>query len=72
LGDWPEKIWYDVCQRMFCLRSHLELSWCPRWLRWERICLQCRRPEFDLWVGKIPGEDNGYPLQCSCLDNSMV
>ena len=25
-----------------------------RWLRWWRICLQCRRPEFDPWVGKIP------------------
>ena len=23
------------------------------------------------WVGKIPGEDNGYPLQYSCLENSM-
>ena len=21
---------------------------------WERICLQCRRPGFDPWVGKIP------------------
>ena len=24
------------------------------WLRWERICLQGRRPEFDPWIGKIP------------------
>ena len=24
------------------------------WLRWERICLQCRRPRFEPWVGKIP------------------
>ena len=23
-------------------------------LRWERICLQCRRPRFEPWVGKIP------------------
>ena len=30
--------------------------WCllPRWLRWQRICLQCRRPRFSPWVGKIP------------------
>ena len=28
-----------------------ELPW---WLRWERICLQCRRPLFSFWVGKIP------------------
>ena len=26
---------------------------------------------FDPWVGKIPGEGNGYPLQHSCLENSM-
>ena len=26
----------------------------PWWLRWQRICLQCRRPEFDPWVEKIP------------------
>ena len=24
------------------------------WLRWKRICLQCRRPRFSPWVGKIP------------------
>ena len=26
----------------------------PWWLRQLRICLQCRRPRFDPWVGKIP------------------
>ena len=26
----------------------------PWWLRGRRICLQCRRPGFDPWVGKIP------------------
>ena len=25
----------------------------PWWLRWERICLHCRRPRLDPWVGKI-------------------
>ena len=35
----------------------------------ERICLQFKRPGFDLWVGKIPGEGNGCPLQYSCLEN---
>ena len=24
------------------------------WLNWQRICLQCGRPEFDAWVGKTP------------------
>ena len=26
----------------------------PWWLRWERIHLQCRRPRFNLCMGKIP------------------
>ena len=25
----------------------------PRWLRRKRICLQCRRPGFDPWIGKM-------------------
>ena len=29
------------------------------------MCLQCRRPWFDSWVGKFPGEGIGYPLQYS-------
>ena len=33
--------------------------------------LQCRRPGFNLWDGKIPGEGKGYPLQYSGLENSM-
>ena len=43
----------------------------PWWLRWQRICLQCRSLRFDPWVGKIPGEGNGDSLQYSCLENSM-
>ena len=40
-----------------------------------RIHLQsrrCRRHGFDPWMKKIPEEENGNPLQCSCLENSMV
>ena len=29
----------------------LRLFW---WLSWLRICLQCGKPGFDPWVGKIP------------------
>ena len=25
--------------------------------QWKRICLQCRRHEFNPWVGKIPWEE---------------
>ena len=37
----------------------------------SRICLQYGRPGFDPWVGKIPGEGKGYPLQYSGLENSL-
>ena len=36
----------------------------------KSIC-QHKRPRFDPWVGKIPGEGNGNPLQYSCLEISM-
>ena len=31
------------------------------WLSWKRICLQCRRPRFDPWVGKIPRRRERLP-----------
>ena len=34
---------------------------CPWWLRQERICLQCRRPGFDLWVRKTPWRQKWLP-----------
>ena len=37
----------------------------------KRICLQYGRPGFDAWLGRSPGEGNGYPLQYSALENSM-
>ena len=37
----------------------------------KKVCLQCRRPEFNPWVGKILGEGNGNPFQYSCLKNPM-
>ena len=31
-------------------------------------CRRCKRRRFDPWVGKIPWERNGNPLQCSCWE----
>ena len=36
---------------------HPSILGLPWWLRWKRICLQCRRPGLDPWVGKIPLEE---------------
>ena len=34
-------------------------------------CLQWKRPRFNPWLGRSPGEVNGNPLQYSCLENPM-
>ena len=42
------------------------------WLRKERIHLQCNRPGFDLWVGKIPWRREWLLTpQDSCWENPM-
>ena len=42
-----------------------------KWLRWSQICLQCKRPGFNPWLGRSFGEGNGYPLQYFCLEASI-
>ena len=42
----------------------------PWWLSGKRSACQCRKLGFDPWV-RSPGVGNGYPLQYSCLENSM-
>ena len=36
----------------------LRLLW---WLRQQRVCLQCRSPRFNPWVGKIPWRREWLP-----------
>ena len=43
----------------------------PLWLGWLRIHLQCGRPQFSPWAGKIPWRRERLPLQYSGLENSM-
>ena len=31
------------------------------WLSWQRICLQCRRPWFNSWLGNIPWKRERLP-----------
>ena len=33
--------------------------------RWQSVCLQCRRPGFDPWVGKIPWRRKWQPTPVS-------
>jgi len=75
----------SVVHRIFsCSLWTLGLPW---WLSWSRICLQCRRPGFNSWVGKIswrreqlptpvfwPRESQGLhsPRGCKELDVQRV
>ena len=62
----------DLSFGLFLLffNENLSLPGLPWWLRWERICLQCRRPRFYPWVRKIPWRREGLPTPGnSCLEN---
>ena len=36
------------------IATHCSVLRLPLWLSWLRICLQCGKPGFNPWVGKIP------------------
>ena len=54
----------------------MRLSW---WFSGKESASQCRRCQFDPWVGAVgavgrgrsPGKGNANPLQCSYLGNLM-
>ena len=41
----------------------------PWWLRGWSVCLQCRRPGFDPWVGKMPWRK--WKWSCSVVSDSF-
>ena len=41
--------------------THSSIFGLPLWLSLERICLQCGRPGFNSWVGKIPWRREKLP-----------
>ena len=44
--------------------------WVFRWLSWSRVHLQCRRPRFNPWVGKIPWRRKWQPTPVFLPGNS--
>ena len=51
---WETKVWILFAMGTFC-------SGLPWWPSMWRICLQCRRPGFSPWVGKIPWRRERLP-----------
>ena len=59
---------------MKCIFAEWHLNRLSRWLSGKESACQCRkyrRHRLSPWIGKIPEEANDYPLQYSCLRNSM-
>ena len=50
---------WNVLLRFFSAKFLEGLTW---WLRQWRICLQCGRPGFDPWIGKIPWKTAWQPI----------
>ena len=71
LCSWHEVVYSYSCQITlgYLLNNpFIQLLW---WLRWERICLQSRRPGFDPWVGKIPWRRASQPTPVFLPGESM-
>ena len=51
--------WEDLLEKRQA--THFSILGLPWWLSWLRICLQCGRPGFDPWVGKIPWRREQLP-----------
>ena len=63
LFSWRDSTeWSELLQPLHLISGWAETG---RWLRQEGICLQCRRLEFDPWVGKIPRRRECQPTSVS-------
>ena len=66
-GKWVKLFFLRYCLLGFiCIKSGL-----PWWLRWWRICLQCRGLGLIPRSRRSPGGEYANPLQYSCLENPM-
>ena len=63
--DWSNlaaaALWYKLCNFVKIFAYSKMGSGLPWWLRWQRICLQCRRPRFNPGAGKIPWRRKWLP-----------
>ena len=59
--EWIKKMWYIHISHVYILYIQYRKG-LPWWLRWHRIRLQCGRPGFDPWVGKIPWRRSWQPM----------
>ena len=58
--DWATALNWTWLVGSYFSNQRLNLG-LPLWLSWSRIHLQCERPEFSPWVGKIPWRRERLP-----------
>ena len=51
----------DECYWRRDTTTHSNIIGLLLWFSWQRVCLQCERPGFDPWVGKIPWRRERLP-----------
>ena len=51
------------------LKISMLLKTLPRWLGGKALACNAGDVGLTLGLGRSPGEGNGNPLQCSCLEN---
>ena len=59
--NWAPSVDQYRLQALQFLVHPIDLLGLLQWLRQQRICLQCRRPRFNPWVGKIPWRREQQP-----------
>ena len=69
--DWKKCNSKNIYFKNFLICALICSQGLPWWLGRYRICLQWGRPRFNVWVRKTSRERHGYPLQYSCLVNSV-
>ena len=67
LSDWTELNWPYIYVTLFRWPQTISLGFPCGSAAKESAC----NPGFNPWVGRTPGEEKGYPLQYSCLENFM-
>ena len=60
-GAWQAAVHGITKNQAWLSDSHFHFEGLPLQLSWKRICLQCRRFQFDSWVGKIPWRRDRLP-----------
>ena len=63
MGFWDQNYPVTLVKRVSYSKNvslEAEIHW---WVRWQRISLQCKRPKFDSWLGKILWRREWQPIQ---------